>query len=1306
MKKVIKYTVRTLLITLASVLLLVLVMLIAVQTPFGKRQIAAIVEKQLNTMMDARLAIGKLEGNFVSHIELKNIVLLVGSDTLARVGEVRLRYGLWALRQKEIRIDELTLVHPYVHLEQLPDSTWNLQHLIKPAPEARDSTPASPFSMSVQVHQFKLLGGTADIMALDSLLPRRVKDLHIELSASYETHRQRVDLTEFRVATIRPDWEVKKLNARIEADDEQLRLTDFGLQTERNALRLEGNYYFDGIRPSVLNLQTSPVVLDEFAAFLPQGFRLKMKPVITLNAVLEDKNLTVGLLVEDSVQSIHIDVSSKYLIDYFSDTTFSASPSYDLAVDLNNVDLRGWTNDPAMHYVLNGVLGVKGEGFDPHTLNAVLEGRLNDVVANGTHIGQMSVRLDYTAGDANGRIDLHGAFGSLYIEPWVRQVLGNHPSYRLNLVTKNLNLETLLGETYTSGVNLVASVEGAGFEPKTLQAKARVAVGPSTVMAFGIDTVHAEMDYVWQNVAIKSFLIETLSAKVLVSGNYDLAGYTDVNLSANIDNAKEIAAFAKLDSLNTKLNMNAHLSGMPGDLMANLSLRLDSTVYQTVHLRSLTMDADATMTGRDIRINANAVARNVGMDGFALDSVTLQASSDTKNYDIRLEAANPDVWARLATSLKLDETIEVALTQLVADYKGYTWNLQPDTAHITIDGDTYAVRNFVLQSAGTDSMQTVTANGTFSLDGEENFLLDIRNFSLPKLADVFMPGQKLGGMFSFRLQMDGTARHPVLTGKFGLTGGTYQDFRFSVFEGNFGYDNGFAAVNVDLVPLDNGSASLSAKLPAEIRIDSAKFDMTGNRHAPVEGKLLIRQIPLSMANVFFPTDGIEGILQSDIVLKGTISRPDFNGNIELAGGKLKVDRYGIDYRQIQAGLIFNNNRIAVDTFNIRSRRGNMFARGDIRFESDLYEGKMDAAGLRVWFDKFNPVDHKQFNMEVSGNVDLKANRDSTRFSGDLTIPEAMVFIPAVLNLMGQSMETDLPLPLLAAQLQKDSLVRDSMVYHLRPDTVAQLPEKGMSLAFLDNLQGKLNLKIPRNTWVKSDDMRFELGGDLQLIKHEDFFELFGTINVLRGQYSLLGKVFVIKSGEITFEGGEEMNPQLAVEATYSFRDAERVRRELVLKVGGNLSVPEISFYYQDGQISEGDALSYILFGTSLELLGASQQESLSSSGVDATGIAKMAAASLISSQLTKLLGHTMNMDYIEFKSSGSFDNASFVVGKYITNKLFVSYEQNIGKVEDKDASRYEMRMEYELFRFLFFQLTSSSLSNGFDFIFKFDEKQE
>jgi translocation and assembly module TamB len=61
-----------------------------------------------------------------------------------------------------------------------------------------------------------------------------------------------------------------------------------------------------------------------------------------------------------------------------------------------------------------------------------------------------------------------------------------------------------------------------------------------------------------------------------------------------------------------------------------------------------------------------------------------------------------------------------------------------------------------------------------------------------------------------------------------------------------------------------------------------------------------------------------------------------------------------------------------------------------------------------------------------------------------------------------------------------------------------------------------------------------------------------------------------------------------------------------------------------------------------------------------------------------------------------------VVGKYITNNLFVSYERNFGSAieQDNQLAEYEMTLEYELFRYLFLQLTSSPIKNGFDVVFK------
>jgi translocation and assembly module TamB len=210
------------------------------------------------------------------------------------------------------------------------------------------------------------------------------------------------------------------------------------------------------------------------------------------------------------------------------------------------------------------------------------------------------------------------------------------------------------------------------------------------------------------------------------------------------------------------------------------------------------------------------------------------------------------------------------------------------------------------------------------------------------------------------------------------------------------------------------------------------------------------------------------------------------------------------------------------------------------------------------------------------------------------------------------------------------------------------------------------------------------------------------VDVVRGQYDLLGKTFVIDEGSISFQGGEEILPQINITATYSFRNPDRVKQNLRVQITGTAEKPEVEFTLDGASVNEGDALSYILFGKSMDALTMNEQQNVESAG--GGSLAGKAAASVISSQLTDFLGRRLNVDFIEVKSEGSFDKASVVVGKYITTDLFMSYEQHFGEVDEKDLAKYEVMLEYQLFRFLFLELNNSSKDSGFDVIVKFDVK--
>jgi translocation and assembly module TamB len=337
-------------------------------------------------------------------------------------------------------------------------------------------------------------------------------------------------------------------------------------------------------------------------------------------------------------------------------------------------------------------------------------------------------------------------------------------------------------------------------------------------------------------------------------------------------------------------------------------------------------------------------------------------------------------------------------------------------------------------------------------------------------------------------------------------------------------------------------------------------------------------------------------------------------------------------------------------------------------------------------------------MQVSGNASLGGEKDNLVYGGNLTIPKAEIYLPAILRMMGKLNVQEMPKPILVREAEKLSLYTDSTTY-TTPET-EPAPTDSLNFDFLDKLRGRLGVKIPKNTWIKNNDMRIEISGDVELIKNSKFFELFGTVDVVRGQYDLLGKTFVINDGTISFQGGEKMMPQMNITASYHFRNAQRAEQVLTVNISGTAESPEVSFKLDDSTISEGDALSYILFGKSMNELTIDEQNNVAGAG--GGNLAGKAAASILSSQITNFLGDKLNVDYIEVKSDGRFDNATVVVGKYITNDLFVSYEQRFGETDETNIAKYEVKLEYELFRFLFFELNNSSNDSGFDVILKFE----
>jgi translocation and assembly module TamB len=423
-----------------------------------------------------------------------------------------------------------------------------------------------------------------------------------------------------------------------------------------------------------------------------------------------------------------------------------------------------------------------------------------------------------------------------------------------------------------------------------------------------------------------------------------------------------------------------------------------------------------------------------------------------------------------------------------------------------------------------------------------------------------------------------------------------------------------------------------------------------------------------------------------------------SGSFGLRNGKISLPKYGIEYSDILTNLSVHDATLTLDTLQAKRDQGLLTGSGKFQSEQNLLSGTIGTTQLDFLANNLYFFRHKDYQIQISGDVHLTGSSLAPKFAGNITVLRSSLFLPALMEQAAEARtaaEQSMPL------LVKATLTSDTPSDSAGSNVIRKSPVVDTSKAdWYKNLRGHFKFTIPHNTWLRSPNMNLEIGeGDIDLVKNGPEFELFGSLKIMRGQYNLYGKHFTILQGNLLFQGGAEYNPEVSIQAQFVFRSADREKRTLKLDVSGKAFNPVVQFTLDDNVIDDRDAIAYIIYGRSMDELTSGQK---SDAGVAQAGLAKGAAASLLSNQLSQTLGSKLGLDVIDINSSGSLAATTMTVGKYLTNDLYMSYQHSIGQTQDQDAIMGNMTLEYELNKYLLLQLLQGDEKNsGFDVIFKY-----
>ena len=300
-------------------------------------------------------------------------------------------------------------------------------------------------------------------------------------------------------------------------------------------------------------------------------------------------------------------------------------------------------------------------------------------------------------------------------------------------------------------------------------------------------------------------------------------------------------------------------------------------------------------------------------------------------------------------------------------------------------------------------------------------------------------------------------------------------------------------------------------------------------HEQVDGTLTLTKTPLGLINGFIPDRiiGLEGFAEGELSVKGSLSKPDVNGEVMLDAASLISEPYGVRMRFDNDPVRIQKSKLLLENFTMYGYNNNpLNIMGNIDFH-DLDHMSMD---LRMRATNYQLVNTKQTASSIAFGkafvnfyAVMRGAMDQLRMRGRLDV-------------LGT---TDLTYLLLDSPLSTDNQLDELVKFTDFQDstqTVVQRPTpSGLDMDLRISIDQGAHVKCGLNA-DQSNYVDIFGGGDLRMVYNANDMRLTGRYTLTSGQmkYSLPViplKTFTIRDGSYVEFTGEATNPTLNITAT-------------------------------------------------------------------------------------------------------------------------------------------------------------------------------
>nr|WP_230476305.1 translocation/assembly module TamB domain-containing protein [Faecalibacter bovis] len=955
-----------------------------------------------------------------------------------------------------------------------------------------------------------------------------------------------------------------------------------------------------------------------------------------------------------------------------------------------NLALKGKIN--------NGIFDVNAVSDDPNAnLNLTASGDfkkdLKNVKLNG-NIGNLNIKaLNFydEALSISGEID--GAFDNLDFE---------NPNGYLSL--KNLSVTDETEKLAIDEMKLNA-ISSENQNQITLESK----------------VINAEIKGKFNLLEIAPALVSTINQYYEFQDSKKISKF-DPNqyftLNANINNDKLVQKF--LPDLKEFSTLN-----ITGDFNAQTKkINLDGDVENLIYGNNFLKNAKISLSNPNETLNYKLNLDEVGNESFKLNNIDL--NGDIYNNKINLNASSKDETGQdkfyVAGNVQLDDDIIIASLNpngLILNYDA--WQISEDN-QIKISDKGIVANNFkISNNESSIELNSETDSPTSPLN------VAINNFKIETITELIKIDElPASGTINGTAQLNNLMADMTFTADLDVT-----DLK--------AYNNpvGNLAINVknktsDIISADallTGNDN-DVRLIGEYNLAQSLLDFRFN----------MNRFELKTIKGFTNgmVDDIEGFLNGNLNLKGSLDNPSIEGLIGFNQVGFSVPEYGVNFRNITDNLNFTKRGIEFDQFKINDKDGN-----SLRLDGQILTTNYQDFDFNI---DLRARDFKVINSEKSAqamtygtlaiNTDLaiRGNLDLPVVTGDILITDQSDFT--------------FVMPKSTTSLQS----HEGIVEFIDPNATKIIQETEIeTLPKETNIKGvNLSVNIDIDPEAKStiiiDPINgdyVELQGEAQLTGGMDpsgRLSLTGIYEVEKGTYemsvSMIKRKFDITKGSTITWTGEPMSANLNLTAVYRTQTApidlveqqltglssaevnmyrQRIPFNTELKIGGELEKPEISFDITLDETNNSVATT-VIENTKAKLNQLRNDEAemnkqvfallilnrfvgnnpfQSQSGVSAETMARQSVSSILSDQLNNLaadliqgvdinLGLNSQEDYSTGEKNTRTDLNVEVSKRLLNDRLKVSIGSNFGLEGDARANENmtniagDINLEYSL----------------------------